>query len=109
MYEERASYFALLEGFGVEVELMDAHRAYISGPAELTAADSRLPPALRPASMALLAALAAPGTSCLDNVAVLNRGYEDIIRKLGALQARIEIRHADLSLLELGVAVKSVI
>lgn len=109
MYDERASYFALLEDFGVEVELLDAHRAYIVGPAELTAANSRLPPALRPASMVLLAALAAPGTSRLDNVAVLNRGYEDIVTKLRDVKARIEIQHADLRLSDMGVAVKSVI
>lgn len=108
MYEERASYYALLGDFGVYVELVDAHRAYINGPAELTAADCRLPPALRPASMILLAALAAPGVSCLEGVGVLSRGYEDIVRRLRSVQAQIEIEQADLEHPFSGSVVRSV-
>lgn len=91
MYEQRAPYFALLRDFGVQVELPDKHRAYVHGPTELRAADCRLPPALRPASMILLAALAAPGVSYLSNVNVVSRGYEDLIGRLRSVQARVEV------------------
>ena len=91
MYEQRAPYFALLRDFGVQVELPDKHRAYVHGPTELKAADFRLPPALRPASMILLAALAAPGMSYLNNVDVISRGYEELVGRLRSIQARVEV------------------
>lgn len=91
MYEQRALYFALLKNFGVQVELPDKHRAYVHGPTELRAADCHLPPALRPASMILLVALAAPGVSFLSNVNVISRGYEDLIRRLQLIAARVDV------------------
>lgn len=91
MYEQRAPYFALLRDFGVQVELPDKHRAYIHGSAELRASDCRLPPALRPASMVLLAALAAPGISCLSDVNVVSRGYEDLVGRLRSLHAQVDV------------------
>lgn len=91
MYEQRAPYFALLRDFGVHVELPDKHRAYIHGLAELRASNCRLPPALRPASMVLLAALAAPGVSYLSNVNVVSRGYEDLIERLQSIAARVDV------------------
>jgi UDP-N-acetylglucosamine 1-carboxyvinyltransferase len=91
MYEQRAPYFALLRDFGVQVELPDKHRAYIHGPAELRASNCRLPAALRPASMVLLAALAAPGVSYLSDVNVVSRGYEDLVGRLRSLHARVDI------------------
>lgn len=94
MYEHRAPYFALLRCFGVQVELPDKHRAYIDGPAEIRASDCRLPPALRPASMVLLAALAAPGVSYLSDVNVVSRGYEDLIGRLRSIQAHVDVLDA---------------
>ena len=38
----------------------------------------------------LIAMLAAPGTSYLRNVYVINRGYEDLATRLNALGATIE-------------------
>ena len=48
------------------------------------------PPALRPGVVILLAMLAAPGTSVLRNVYVINRGYEELAERLNALGATIE-------------------
>lgn len=92
MYEQRAGYFASLRDFGVRVELLDSHRAEISGPTDLRSASCELPPALRPASMVLLAALAAPGLSHVRHVHVLSRGYEGLVGRLIALGAAIEVR-----------------
>jgi UDP-N-acetylglucosamine 1-carboxyvinyltransferase len=91
MYEQRAPYFALLRDFGVRVELLDNHRAHIQGSGVLRASDCRLPPALRPASMILLVALAAPGVSYLSNADVVGRGYEDLIERLQSIQARVDV------------------
>ena len=54
------------------------------------AAEVMCPPALRPGVVILLAMLAAPGTSVLRNVYVINRGYEDLAERLNALGATIE-------------------
>jgi len=93
MYEQRASYFALLRCFGARVELLDSHRACIDGVKVLEPADCLLPPALRPASMVLLAALAAPGISRLHGVGVLSRGYEDLAGRLRSLGALVDDQH----------------
>ena len=39
--------------------------------------------------MVLIAMLAAPGTSVLRNVYVINRGYEDLARRLTSLGANV--------------------
>ena len=44
-----------------------------------------------PGVVVLLAMLAAPGTSVLRNVYVINRGYEDLADRLNALGATIEV------------------
>ena len=49
------------------------------------------PPALRPAVVILLAMLAAPGISTLRNVYSINRGYEDLARRLNSLGAKISV------------------
>jgi len=91
MYEQRAPYFAILRDFGANVELPDRHRAYIRGSAELRASNCYLPPALRPASMVLLVALAVPGVSCLSSVDVLGRGYGNLIERLRSIEARVDV------------------
>jgi UDP-N-acetylglucosamine 1-carboxyvinyltransferase len=49
------------------------------------------PPALRPAVCVLLGMLAARGESVLRDIYVINRGYEDLARRLSGLGANIEI------------------
>ena len=44
----------------------------------------------RPAVVILLAMLAAPGTSVLRNIYVINRGYEELAERLNTLGASIE-------------------
>jgi UDP-N-acetylglucosamine 1-carboxyvinyltransferase len=62
----------------------------VQGPTRWSAAEVGCPPALRPAVVLLLAMLAAKGTSVLRNVYVIERGYEDLARRLGTLGAQIE-------------------
>jgi UDP-N-acetylglucosamine 1-carboxyvinyltransferase len=90
VYDNRAIYLTELTKVGVKVQLLDPHRVMITGPTRWRAAEVICPPALRPAVVILVAMLAAPGTSVLRNVYVINRGYEDLARRLNALGATIE-------------------
>lgn len=93
IYENRAIYFTEMNKIGVNIELADPHRVYIQGPTDFSAADVVCPPALRPASLLLLGMLAAPGISVLRNVYTINRGYEDIAKRLNSLGAKITVIH----------------
>lgn len=90
VYDNRAIYLTELTKLGVKVQLLDPHRVLITGPTRWRAAEVICPPALRPAVVILVAMLAAPGTSVLRNVYVINRGYEDLATRLNALGATIE-------------------
>lgn len=89
-YENRAIYLTELNRLNANVELVDPHRVYITGPTKWKAADIIAPPALRPSVVILLAMLAAPGTSTLRDVYNINRGYQDFYNRLNSLGAKIE-------------------
>jgi len=89
-YENRAIYFTELSKLNANIELVDPHRVYITGPTKWKPADIIAPPALRPSVAILLAMLAAPGQSTLRDVYSINRGYEDFANRLNTLGADIE-------------------
>lgn len=89
-YENRAVYFTELSKLNANIELVDPHRVYITGPTKWKPADVVAPPALRPSVVVLLAMMAAPGKSILRDVYNINRGYEDFANRLNALGADIE-------------------
>lgn len=90
MYEKRAIYFTELDKLGAETVLADPHRIYIEGPTELHANELVCPPALRPATILLIAMLGAPGQSILRNIYSINRGYENLVERLASLGAEVE-------------------
>ncbi len=90
VYEKRAIYYADLDRLGARTSLHDPHRISIEGPTKLKPAEVICPPALRPATIILVAMLAAKGRSTLRNVYSINRGYEDIVARLQQLGASIE-------------------
>lgn len=90
VYENRAIQYKELDKLGAETLLADPHRIYITGPSKLKSAEIICPPALRPAAIILIAMLGAKGKSVLRNIYSINRGYEDIIRRLNNLGAKIE-------------------
>jgi UDP-N-acetylglucosamine 1-carboxyvinyltransferase len=90
MYEKRALYFTELDKLGAETVLADPHRIYITGPTPLRADELICPPALRPATILLIAMLGAKGTSILRNIYSINRGYENLVERLAALGAEIQ-------------------
>ncbi len=90
VYEKRAIYYTELDRLGATTVLSDPHRISITGPTRLKPAEVICPPALRPATIILVAMLGAKGRSVLRNVYSINRGYEDIVRRLQDLGAKIE-------------------
>lgn len=91
VYENRAIYLTELTKLNAKVELVDPHRIYLEGPTKWRPAEIVTPPALRPAVVILLAMLAADGVSTLRNVYSINRGYEDLARRLNSLGAKITV------------------
>jgi len=89
VYEKRAIYYTELDRLGADTVLMDPHRIQITGPRHLRGAQLVCPPALRPATILLIAMLAADGRSVLRNVYSINRGYEDIVERLRSLGAEV--------------------
>jgi UDP-N-acetylglucosamine 1-carboxyvinyltransferase len=89
-YENRAIYFTELSKLNANVELVDPHRVYVTGPTRWKPASVIAPPALRPSVVVLLAMLATPGVSILQDVYSINRGYEDFANRLNSLGASIE-------------------
>ena len=90
MYEKRALYFTELDKLGAETVLADPHRIYVTGPTPLRATELICPPALRPATILLIAMLGAKGTSILRNIYSINRGYENLVERLTALGAQVK-------------------
>lgn len=93
VYEDRALMYTEMKKIGVDIELADPHRAYVTGPSKFRAADVVCPNGIRPAVMLLIGMLAAPGISMLRNVYTINRGYEDLAERLNSLGAKISVLH----------------
>jgi UDP-N-acetylglucosamine 1-carboxyvinyltransferase len=89
VYEKRAIYFTELDKLGADTMLADPHRIYVNGPTKLRANELICPPALRPATILLIAMLAASGRSVLRNIYSINRGYEGLVERLSSLNAEI--------------------
>ena len=89
MFDGRLYWVDSLVNMGARVVLADPHRAVVVGPSQLHGSELRSPD-IR-AGMALLAAtLCAEGTSVINNVEQIDRGYEDLDVRLRALGAKIE-------------------
>jgi UDP-N-acetylglucosamine 1-carboxyvinyltransferase len=89
MFESRMFFVDKLIGMGARIVLCDPHRALVSGPTRLHGAVVESPD-IRAGMAILLAALCARGTSTINNVGQIERGYERIDERLIALGARIE-------------------
>ncbi|MDE6366153.1 MAG: UDP-N-acetylglucosamine 1-carboxyvinyltransferase [Muribaculaceae bacterium] len=91
MFESRLFFVDNLIDMGAQIILCDPHRAVVIGhdhqfslrPNNMTSPDIRAGIAL------LIAALSAKGTSVIDNIQQIDRGYEDIEGRLSALGAKI--------------------
>ena len=88
MFESRLFFVDKLVGMGARIVLCDPHRALVAGPSELRAATVESPD-IRAGMAMLIAALCAKGTSTINNVGQIERGYERIDERLNALGAGI--------------------
>jgi UDP-N-acetylglucosamine 1-carboxyvinyltransferase len=89
MFESRMFFVDKLVGMGARIVLCDPHRALVHGPSTLRGSTVESPD-IRAGMAMLLAALAAKGTSTINNAGQIERGYEKLPQRLGALGARIE-------------------
>ena len=88
MFEGRMFWVGTLEAMGARLVLCDPHRVVVVGPSQLYGGDIRSPD-IR-AGLALLgAALAARGTSVINNAEQIDRGYDAIDVRLRGLGAKI--------------------
>ncbi len=90
VYENRAIYYLELQKLGADIILADPHRVLVRGKIAFKPTEVVCPPALRPASIILIAMLAASGKSILRNTYSIDRGYENLYNRLKQLGAEIE-------------------
>jgi UDP-N-acetylglucosamine 1-carboxyvinyltransferase len=93
MFESRMFFVDKLVGMGARIVLCDPHRALISGPTPLRGATVESPD-IRAGMAMLIAALCAKGTSVINNIGQIDRGYERIDERLNALGASIRRANA---------------
>jgi UDP-N-acetylglucosamine 1-carboxyvinyltransferase len=91
MYENRLYWIDRLISMGARIVLCDPHRAVVSGPTPLYA-QLLTSPDIRAGMALLIAALAAEGTSTIQNIGQIDRGYEQIEVRLRNLGAQLERR-----------------
>ena len=91
MFESRLFFVDKLIDMGAQIILCDPHRAVVIGhDHRFRLRASRLvSPDIRAGIAMLLAAMSAKGTSTIDNIEQIDRGYENIDGRLNALGARI--------------------
>ncbi len=89
MYESRMFFVDRLIAMGARIVLCDPHRAVVMGPSRLRPSTMSSPD-IRAGMSLLIAALVADGESRIDHAEQIERGYESIDRRLGALGAHIE-------------------
>ena len=91
MYESRFFFVDNLTFMGARIVLCDPHRVMILGGNQLNASPHGVPsPDIRAGMAMILAALCAKGRSTIHNIQQIDRGYEQIERKLQALGANIQ-------------------
>ena len=92
MFESRLFFVDKLIDMGAQIILCDPHRANIIGldRSHQLKATKMASPDIRAGVALLIAALSADGTSIIDNIDQIDRGYQDIDGRLKKLGAQIE-------------------
>lgn len=89
VYEGRLFYIESLNRMGAKIIMCDPHRVLIHGATKLYGRDMESPD-LRAGLAFVIAALAAKGTSVIDDIYSIERGYENIEGRLRAIGADIK-------------------
>ena len=88
MFESRLFFVDRLISMGANIILCDPHRAVVVGPSPLRG-HRMSSPDIRAGMALLMAALCAEGTSEIQNIEQIDRGYERLDERLATLGARI--------------------
>ncbi len=91
MFESRLFFVDKLIDMGAQIILCDPHRACVigNGGKNRLRAANMVSPDIRAGIAMLIAAMNATGTSVINNVEQIDRGYEQIDARLNAIGARI--------------------
>ena len=92
MFESRLFFVDKLIDMGAQIILCDPHRVVVNGNdhAKKLRAGRMTSPDIRAGIALLIAAMSSNGTSRIDNIAQIDRGYEDIENRLNRLGAHIQ-------------------
>jgi len=88
MYPSRMFFTDKLVGMGAQIVLCDPHRCIVQGPTHLVG-EKMESPDIRAGMSLVLAALSANGRSVIRNIGQIDRGYEQVDKKLKSLGANI--------------------
>jgi UDP-N-acetylglucosamine 1-carboxyvinyltransferase len=89
IFEDRLEWMSELRRMGAQIDIVDPHRAVITGRSQLHGADVEIGD-LRAGASLILAALAADGPTVIRGAHHVHRGYENIEGKFLELGARIQ-------------------
>lgn len=89
IWDSRFKYVGELCRMGATI-MVDGKVAVVEGKGSLTGA-TVCAPDLRAGAALVIAALAAKGRTIIENVGLLERGYEDLVRKIKNLGAKVEV------------------
>jgi len=91
MFESRLFFVDKLIDMGAQIILCDPHRAVVIGHDHQIRLrrNNMTSPDIRAGIALLIAAMSAEGTSCIDHIDQIDRGYEDIENRLNAVGAHI--------------------
>ncbi len=87
VFENRFQHVPELRKLGADI-VVEGRSAIVSGPSELHGGSVTVPD-IRSGAALVVAALCARGTTVLDNIYHLDRGYQEIVGKLEGLGAHI--------------------
>lgn len=89
IYDRRLIWTDMLSQMGANIIMCDPHRVVVSGPSALYG-KKLMSPDIRAGIALVIAALVAEGTTEIDNIYQIERGYEKLDKRLQALGADIE-------------------
>ena len=89
MYEGRLNYLFELQRMGADVGIRDPHVGFIEGPSRLHGTEL-ISFDVRAGATVLLAAMVAHGTTVIDRIEHIDRGYEHIDTRFNQLGAKIK-------------------
>lgn len=89
IFEGRLNYIEDLVNMGADIRMWDSHRVMVKGPRKLKGKELEGPD-IRTGFAFVIAALVAENESMIDNVYYIDRGYEEIEKRLSAIGAEIK-------------------